>query len=120
VLDNVYQAVVGPEPQPVAKRLVEQVFEVCDDSWRGLGTIANSGLRLKDRYAKFDTLARFDLRMGEPAEPTGCRCGDVIQGLIDPPDCPMFAKACTPIKPIGPCMVSSEGSCQAWYKYRQT
>jgi len=119
ILDNVYAVVVGPDPQARARQLVDQVFEVRDDSWRGIGTIKRSGLRLKQQYRQFDAAERFGVETTGDQQLPQCLCGEVIQGLIDPPGCPMFGRTCTPINPLGPCMVSSEGSCQAWYKYNK-
>ena len=76
-----------------------------------------SGLRLAPAYQSFDALTRFAVDPGEPREPAGCRCGDVLRGLVDPPDCALFGRRCTPEDPIGACMVSSEGSCAARYRY---
>jgi len=86
-------------------------------SWRGLGELSGSGLRIRDEYRPFDAAARFGLSRRNNAEPAGCRCGEVITGRGTPADCPLFATVCTPVNPIGPCMVSSEGTCAAWYKY---
>lgn len=116
-VENAYPAVVRPEPLASARRLVEEVFEPADSEWRALGTIRRSGLALRPQYASFDAVRRFGITVPTRADPPGCRCGSVIRGLLDPVDCSLFARQCTPIDPVGPCMISSEGACQAWYKY---
>ncbi|MDJ0521355.1 MAG: hydrogenase formation protein HypD [Planctomycetota bacterium] len=118
-LENLYPTVVGDEPQPHAAALIERVFEPGDSAWRALGVMTESGLDLRPAYARFDALARFGLVLGEDVDPPGCRCGEVITGQCEPIDCRLFGRACTPVVPIGPCMVSSEGTCQAWFKYRR-
>jgi len=115
-----YSRVVRPEGNPRAQAAVERVFEACDAEWRGLGTIAGSGLRLREAFSRFDAPGRFGLPMPEPFDPPGCRCGEVLRGVTQPPECTLFAQACTPEHPVGPCMVSTEGTCAAYYKYRRT
>ena len=90
-----------------------------DTPWRELGTIPASGLELAPAYRKFDAVERFGIIIGEDRDNPGCRCGEVITGKTSLADCPLFGEACTPINPIGPCMVSSEGTCAAWYKYNR-
>ena len=116
-VENAYPAVVRPGGNAVALALLERVFEPVDAVWRALGTIPASGLALRPAWAGFDAARRFDLTLGADVDPPGCRCGDVIQGKLDPPACALFGEACTPRSPVGPCMVSSEGACAAWYKY---
>ncbi len=116
-VENVYGVVVKEEGNPVARGFVDEVFEPADAVWRAMGTIPGSGLRLRDAYRNFDASARFGIVEGEDYDPPGCRCGDVIQGKLQPPSCALFGKGCTPAQPVGPCMVSSEGTCAAWYKY---
>ena len=113
---SVYPA-VSAEGNRQAKQVIEETFDVIDASWRALGVIPESGLVLKDAFADFDAARRFDLPEFETVEPPGCRCGDVICGRCLPTDCPLFGQQCTPREPVGPCMVSSEGSCAAYYKY---
>jgi len=112
-----YRRAVTPEGNRAAQRLMARVFEPCDADWRGLGTIAGSGLRLRGEWARFDALRRFAVEPGTPVEPAGCRCGEVLRGVIDPDACPLFGRRCTPETPVGACMVSSEGSCAAHYRY---
>lgn len=99
--------------------LIKQVFRAADAPWRGLGTIPLSGLVLADEFSEFDARARFDLAVEPVGDPPGCRCGEVLTGLIRPPECKLFATACDPVNPVGPCMVSAEGTCAAYYKYRR-
>jgi hydrogenase expression/formation protein HypD len=112
-----YKRSVRPEGNPVAKRVMSEVFDVCDSDWRGLGRISESGLELKERFREYDALSIFDLDLGEAVEPAGCSCGEVLRGIKSPTECSLFGRACTPSKPVGPCMVSSEGTCAAFYRY---
>ena len=113
-----YTRVVKPEGNQKAMELMFKVFEPVDATWRGIGVIPKSGLALREEYAEHDASKAFDIEVEEAKEPPGCRCGDILKGLITPPECPLFGKVCTPTHPVGPCMVSSEGSCAAYYKYR--
>ena len=116
-VDNVYGVAVMHEGNTIARQLIDRVFESSDDVWRAIGTIANSGLVLREPYQQYDALNRFGLKIGPDYDPPGCRCGQVVQGKLDPIECPLFGASCTPMQPVGPCMVSSEGTCSAWYKY---
>lgn len=118
-IQNAYRRGVSQNGNPVARQLTQQVFEPVDATWRGLGTIPSSGLRIRDEFAHLDARRRFDVEIEPTREPAGCRCGDVLRGAITPGGCPLFGRACTPEKPVGPCMVSSEGSCAAYYRYRE-
>ena len=113
-----YGRAVRPEGNVVAQRLMAQVFEPGDADWRGLGVIPGSGLRLREEYADFDAARRFAVDAGTPLEPKGCRCGEVLRGVLDPAACALFGARCTPEDPVGACMVSSEGACAARYRYR--
>ncbi|WP_407641816.1 hydrogenase formation protein HypD [Caldanaerobius fijiensis] len=117
-IQNQYSRVVKEEGNVEALRAIDEVFEPCDSYWRGIGIIKNSGLKIRDKYADFDAGMRFPVKVFDSKEPAGCRCGDVLRGIIEPQECPLFARACTPDNPIGPCMVSSEGSCGIWYSER--
>ncbi len=117
VLENAYGVAVRAEGNRRALAVLEQVFVPATVGWRALGSIPESGLALAESYADFDAMRRFALPVIADVEAPGCRCGEVIQGLIEPPACPRFGRPCTPGTPIGPCMVSSEGTCAAWYKY---
>ena len=114
-----YARAVSPAGNPKAVQLMNTVFRPVDAVWRGLGPIPLSGLALRDEFREFDAMKRFGLSLGQVDDPPGCRCGEVLRGLIKPPDCVLFGKACNPEKPVGPCMVSGEGSCAAWFKYRR-
>ncbi len=114
-----YNRVAKAEGNPHAKRVVERVFEPVDASWRGIGVIPQSGLGIRGEYGAWDATRKFALPVFHSPETPGCRCGDVLKGLIYPTQCPMFGKRCTPMKPVGPCMVSSEGSCAAYHRYVQ-
>lgn len=113
-----YRRAVRSEGNPRARALMEEVFYAVDARWRGLGVIPQSGLKLREGFSLWDAERAFGLLPPEPiAEPPGCSCGEVLQGLKKPPQCKLFGKICTPSNPVGPCMVSSEGSCAAYYKY---
>lgn len=116
-LENVYAGVVSSLGNLTAQSLMKKVFMPAETAWRGLGTIPASGLELSPDFRGFDALARFGTVLGEDHEHPACRCGEVISGLIDPNECALFGTACTPLQPYGPCMVSSEGTCAAWYRY---
>ncbi len=117
-LVNTYARVVRTDGNPRARAAVARVFEPCDADWRGFGTLSASGLRLRERYAAFDADRIFPTPPGDAREHPACRCGDVLRGVIEPDDCRVFGTACTPETPLGPCMVSSEGSCAAHYTFR--
>lgn len=112
-----YRRAVRPEGNVIAQRLIERVFETRDARWRGLGMIPGSGLRLRPSFAAFDAEKKFPIDAPEPKENPRCLCGMVLRGVKTPKECALFAKACTPENPFGPCMVSTEGTCAAYYKY---
>jgi hydrogenase expression/formation protein HypD len=112
-----YRRAVSPGGNPKARALMEEVFEPCDSIWRGFGSLPGSGLNITSRYGDFDAERRFDLSPVKGREPAGCICGDILRGLKRPPDCSLFQSVCTPENPVGACMVSSEGTCGAYYKY---
>ena len=116
-LRSLYRAVVTAEGNPVAQQMMAACFEVADGTWRGIGKIEASALRLKAEYGRFDAMQRFGFSEVPSQPKSGCRCGEVLCGLIEPPQCGLFGKACLPQSPVGPCMVSSEGACAAWFKY---
>jgi hydrogenase expression/formation protein HypD len=120
LLENQYPQAVRAEGNEHAKRAVQRIFEPVDTAWRGVGVLPKSGLGLREEFARFDARRRFELTQREVSEPPGCRCGDVITGRKTPAECGLFGKLCTPMNPVGPCMVSSEGTCQAWFKYGGT
>ena len=117
-LENDYRRAVRPEGNPLAQAMLNRCFVPRRALWRGLGSIDNSGLALKEELAAFDAEKKFDLTASPAAKPTACRCGDVICGRLSPEACPLFSRRCTPEEPVGPCMVSSEGACAAAYQYR--
>jgi hydrogenase expression/formation protein HypD len=117
-----YTRSVKPEGSPKAQQVMAEVFESDDANWRGIGVIRGSGLRFRKRFAGFEARKRFRIAIGQSpiaSRQSRCRCGDVMLGVIVPPECRLFAKACVPESPVGPCMVSSEGACAAYYKYER-
>lgn len=116
---NLYPQVVTPHGNPRARGLIDEVFTPGASAWRALGEMDASGLDLRPRFARFDAFRRFGVTLGDDREPRGCRCGEVITGRCEPDECKLFGKVCTPMFPVGPCMVSSEGACQAWFRYRR-
>ena len=119
-LENEYTRAASAQGTKAALAVMEQVLEPKADLWRGLGLIPDSGLALKEEFAHWDAAKRFGLSPVVQDTPTPCRCGDVICGLIEPTQCPLFGTACTPDEPTGPCMVSGEGACAAAYHYGGT
>jgi hydrogenase expression/formation protein HypD len=116
-LKSLYGAVVTEGGNIAAQKIVEECFEPVDGYWRGLGKIEKSTLALREQYRRFDAFGRFGMEDVPGKDNSGCRCGEVLCGLIEPIECPLFRTRCTPQSPIGPCMVSSEGTCSAWFKY---
>ncbi|MDY6909528.1 MAG: hydrogenase formation protein HypD [Thermodesulfobacteriota bacterium] len=112
-----YRRGVAWEGNPAAQKLLEEIFEPADAAWRGLGSIPGSGLAIRSAYADYDAARRFSIPEIRVRENPACRCGDVLRGAIRPPECPLFRKVCRPQTPKGPCMVSSEGTCGAYYRY---
>jgi hydrogenase expression/formation protein HypD len=113
-----YRRAVTATGNSRAKEMVTRVFETCDEAWRGLGVIEASGLRLREEYKRFDAHRHFDILVKTVPEPAGCRCGEVLRGMTTPDQCHLFGRACTPSNPVGACMVSGEGACQAYFQYR--
>ncbi|MGO0121733.1 hydrogenase formation protein HypD [Desulfothermobacter acidiphilus] len=116
---NAYAHVVREEGNSRAQKLLSEVFEVDDAYWRGFGCIPQSGFRLREELAAFDAARRFEIPTVESRVPPGCACGEILKGKLTPKDCPLFARACHPTHPVGPCMVSSEGACAAYYRYER-
>lgn len=116
-VQNQYLRAVNWEGNPVAMALIHEVFTPVDTTWRGLGPIALSGLRVRDTWAAYDASRRFSLPNIQVREHPGCKCGEVLRGVLTPPECALFRTACNPENPRGPCMVSSEGTCGAYYRY---
>ena len=115
-----YKRIISKEGNPLARKIIAKVFEKSPSVWRGIGTIGRSGLKIRNIYKEFDAETKFhpDIKMSK--ENPNCFCGYILKGLKTPYDCRLFAKACTPEKPVGACMVSSEGTCAAYYKYRRS
>lgn len=114
---NAYRRSVDAAGNTVAQRMMQQVFDVAPAEWRGLGTLPASGLKLAPDYQLWDAMRRFPVQVQPGHEPKGCRCGEVLRGICEPPECPLFGRVCTPEDPVGPCMVSSEGACAAHLQY---
>jgi hydrogenase expression/formation protein HypD len=112
-----YSRVVRPEGNPAALATLYRVFQPADAEWRGLGTIPGSGLEVREEYARFDAGRVLQIDPGPTREHRGCRCGEVLRGVMKPPECPLYGRACTPETPVGPCMVSSEGTCSTWFQF---
>jgi hydrogenase expression/formation protein HypD len=118
-LDNQYARAVRREGNVAAQQVMDEVFEVADQKWRGIGVIPQSGLRLRREYAAYDAERIFDLKTKSVDESAECLSAEILQGRKRPPECPRFGIACTPEKPLGAPMVSSEGACAAYYRYRR-
>lgn len=117
-LENEYTRLVSYNGNQKAINKIFQFFEAYDDIWRGIGLVKESGLKLKKEYEKFDASKRFSIDLNSLNASTACRCGEIIKGKQEPSKCPLFGKSCTPENPVGPCMVSTEGACAAYYKYQ--
>ena len=120
-----YKRSVRYDGNKKAMKVMKDVFELCDIAWRGFPVIKNSGLKLKNTFQHYDARKKFEDELKELTdiefkEPKGCRCGEMLRGLTNPDDCPLFGKKCTPATPVGPCMVSKEGNCNIMFRYRKT
>ncbi|MGE5189028.1 MAG: hydrogenase formation protein HypD [Gemmatimonadota bacterium] len=116
-VENEYSRVVTASGNAKARAVIDRVFETADAGWRGIGVLPGSGLAIRAEHAAFDAAVRFGVAVPEATAATACRCGDVLKGKFAPDACPLFGTACTPDAPVGPCMVSAEGTCAAHYKY---
>lgn len=114
-----YTRVVKPEGNIKAQLMLEEVFELRDDWWRGLGVLPKSGLAIRQKYEAFDAEKQIPVEVEPTREDKGCICGEILKGLKNPKDCKLFSKACTPNNPVGACMVSHEGACHAYYRYNR-
>jgi hydrogenase expression/formation protein HypD len=116
-LENGYKRAVAFEGNPKARSTMNTVFETADAEWRGLGEIPLSGLEIRKEFEAFNAQTVFDIKLKKSETPKGCSCGEILLGLKSPPQCPLYQKKCTPVQPVGPCMVSSEGTCAAYHRY---
>lgn len=116
-LENGYTRAVTDAGNVKAKNIMNQVFIIGAASWRGIGEIPMSGMHLKQKYEAFNAAVKFNMEMPDVPEPKGCACGEILMGLKTPEACGLYRKKCTPMHPVGPCMVSSEGACAAFYRY---
>ena len=117
IVANEYKSVVKAEGNLSAQKILSEVYEIVDASWRGIGIIKNSGLKMREEFSEFDAEKIFPVKVDKITRKTACRCGEVLKGIINPPECKLFARNCQPTHAIGPCMVSVEGVCAAWFKY---
>jgi hydrogenase expression/formation protein HypD len=116
-IEIAYKRGVMQQGNPAAMAIIDEVFETCTATWRGLGDIPGSGYRIRKEYEEFDAVKRFQPTVEPTVEHKACRCGDVLRAVMRPDECPLFRTVCNPENPVGPCMVSSEGSCAAYYRY---
>lgn len=112
-----YNRLVSENGNSKAQQIIEEVFEPVDENWRGIGNISLSGLQLRKEFSNYDALKQIPVQINESNEPRGCICGLILKGIKKPTDCTLFNKICTPSTPVGACMVSSEGTCSAYYTY---
>ena len=116
-LANAYKRAVTIEGNTKAQDMLNEIFEPADVCWRGIGTIPQSGLKIREHFSAHNAEKIFEIQVGDAKAPKGCACGEILIGTKTPPECALFKKACTPMDPVGPCMVSTEGTCAAYYKY---
>ena len=116
-LDNAYKRAVTFDGNKKAKQIMQDVFEVVDANWRGIGSIPKSGLKIRKEFEAYNAENVFEIETIGSIDPKGCDCGDILRGLKIPPECRLYRKTCTPMNPIGPCMVSNEGTCAVYYRY---
>lgn len=114
-----YRRAVRPDGNPIARKLLDEVFEYRDDWWRGLGILTNSGLGIQEKYRDHDAERMIEAEVEPTREDKGCICGEVLKGVSSPKDCKLFGTGCTPQNPVGACMVSNEGACHAFYRYNR-
>ena len=115
--ENCYRRIAKDTGNPAAVKLIEEFMTPRDAEWRGLGVIPGSGLKLNETYENFDARCKFNVPECSGTPHAGCRCGEILKGILKPQECPLFGKVCTPVNPVGACMVSHEGSCSAYYQY---
>lgn len=119
-LVNGYKRAVTFDGNQKAQKIMEDVFETINADWRGIGNISKSGLNIREEFAAYDARKVFEIEITDSVDPKGCACGEILTGLKIPSECPLYKKKCTPMEPIGPCMVSSEGTCAAYYRFHDT
>lgn len=117
-VENEYTRAVRPEGNKQAQEVIKKVFVLTDAEWRGIGVIPGSGLGISGNYSSFDALTRFEVSLPEAVLPVGCICGEIMRGRKSPEECRLFTTVCTPASPVGACMVSDEGTCSIYFKYR--
>ena len=117
-LENAYPRAVTLAGNTKAQKMLDDVFYPADVCWRAIGMIPQSGLKIRPKYERHDAAKIFDIQVSDSMDPKGCACGEILIGIKTPPECPLYKTACTPIDPVGPCMVSTEGTCAAYYKYQ--
>jgi hydrogenase expression/formation protein HypD len=118
-LANAYPRAVAENGNPKALQMLSDVFEPVDTRWRGIGVIPASGLKIRAAYGEHDAAQHFQIDLPPSKEPKGCACGEILTGVKSPPECALYKKTCTPINPVGPCMVSNEGTCAAYYRFHR-
>ncbi len=118
-VENGYRRVVKDEGNTIALQMLDEVFELRDDWWRGLGVLPKSGMKVRDKYKKYDAEVMIPVEVEPTKEEKGCICGEILKGLKNPKDCKLFGKACTPNNPVGACMVSHEGACNAYFRFNR-
>jgi hydrogenase expression/formation protein HypD len=118
-VENQYRRAVSWEGNSAARKLIDRIFEPADCTWRGIGVIPKSGLGFRQEWKKFDAAERFSMPEIAVKEHPGCKCGEVLRGVMSPPECGLFRKVCSPQDPKGPCMVSAEGTCGAYFRYSE-
>jgi hydrogenase expression/formation protein HypD len=116
-LENAYQRAVTTEGNIKAKKLLKDIFVPADVCWRAMGVIPKSGLKIRQKYERYDAESIFDIQVADSMEPRGCACGEILTGTKTPPQCSLYKTVCTPTEPVGPCMVSTEGTCAAYFRY---
>ena len=116
-LKNAYRRAVTLDGNLKAQQILDEIFEPADACWRGIGVIPQSGLKIREPYGAHDAQKIFKIELPDAKTPKGCACGEILIGTKTPPECALYKKACTPMDPVGPCMVSTEGTCSAYYKY---
>ena len=119
-LENAYGRVVTFGGNRKAQEILTKVFKLADVAWRGIGTIPQSGFKIRDEFEAHDAEKMFEINLPASEDPKGCACGEILTGTKIPPECSLYKKSCTPVDPVGPCMVSSEGTCAAYYRYHNS